>query len=137
MGEEYDCVPSLRCCDICTPSAIASNDRLNVLELGKQTRRPKRSAIRVVNEQLLKTLKECLYAERKAYIDENPHLSMLGIDFVCPDSTIDELCSQAEYLETASDISLYGIRSDIKDRFFNVVSDALCQYVPCKRRRCA
>ena len=74
--------------------------------------------LRVVNEQLLKTLKECLYAERKAYIDENPHLSMLGIDFVCPDSMIDQLCSQAEYLETASDISLYCIHSDIKDRFF-------------------
>ena len=138
MGEEYnEFIPPLRCCDVCTPSAISSNDRLNVLELGKQTRRPKRSAIRKVNEQLLKTLKERLYAERKAYIDENPCLSMLGVDFVCPDSTIDELCLQAEYLETASDISLYGIRTDIKDRFFNVISDVLYQYVPCKRRRCA
>ena len=85
-------------------------------------------------QQLLKTLKERLYAERKAYIDENPCLSMLGVDFVCPDSTIDELCLQAEYLETASDISLYGIRTDIKDSFFNVISDVLYQYVPCKRR---
>ena len=82
MGEEYEFIPPLRCCDVCTPSAISSNDRLNVLELGKQTRRPKRSAIRKVNEQLLKTLKEHLYAERKAYIDENPCLSMLGVDFV-------------------------------------------------------
>ena len=63
---------------------------------------------------------------------------MLGVDFVCPDSTIDELCLQTEYLETASDISLYyGIRTYIKDRFFNVISDILYQYVSCKRRRCA
>ena len=138
MGEEYNaCMPSVRCCDVCTPSVISSNDWLNVLELGKPVRHPKRAAIRVVNEQLLKTLKERLYAERKAYIDKNPCLSMLGADFVCPDSTIDELCSQAEYLETASDISLYGIRTDIKDRLFSIISDVLYQFVPCKRQRCA
>ena len=65
-------------CDV-----FLSNDHLNVLELGKQPRHPKQSAIRIVNKQLLKTLKERLYAERKACIEENPHLSMLGADFVC------------------------------------------------------
>lgn len=44
MGGSDDVLPSGRCCDKCTPHAIAPNDRLNVLEIGKANRGKKTSS---------------------------------------------------------------------------------------------
>ena len=52
---------------------------------------------------------------------------MVGIDFVHPDITLGELCSQAAYVETASDISPLGIRTELKTPFNNVISSVLCK----------
>ena len=94
-------------------------------------------AVRVVNKQLLKILKERLYVERDAFIEADRCLKMLGTDLVCPDVTVDEFCSQAEYIDAPADNTLYGIRTDLKDRLYNVISDVLSQFVPCNHRRCA
>ena len=56
-----DNVPSQRCCDVCTPAAIISSDRLNVLEVGKVVRRKKRVATRVVDSELLERLNTELF----------------------------------------------------------------------------
>ncbi len=74
--------PSERCCDKCTPQAIIPNDRLNVLVIGKQSRGKKRAAARLVNEELLTTLKNELRTERDRYIQENPCFLMTGFSFV-------------------------------------------------------
>ena len=58
----------------------------------------------------MKGLKEQLKAER---LEENPCFCLIGATFVCPDVTIDELCSQAEYIQTCSDITLFGVRSEV------------------------
>ena len=99
MGGNGDSVVSQRCCDVCTPDAITSNDRLNVLELGKVVRRKKRVAARIVSDELLDKLKVELRLERAKFVQENPCYGIVGIDFVCPDITLDELCSQAAYVE--------------------------------------
>ena len=112
-----------------------SYDRLNVLEIGKAIRMKKRVVVRVISEELSRNLKQQLIAERDKYLEENPCFYSIGANFVCPDVTIDELCSQAEYIKTCSDISLFGVRSDLKDRFFNVISSVLPQMVCHKRRR--
>ena len=39
-----------RCCDVCTPDAITSNDRLNVLELDDVVRRKKTVGARIVSD---------------------------------------------------------------------------------------
>lgn len=132
MGGTNCARPMERCCDVCTPRAIMSHDRLNVLEIGKAK---KRVAVRVVNEELSQSLREQLMAERDKYLEENPCFRSIGANFVCPDVTIDELCSQAEYIQTCSDITLFGVRSDLKDRFFNVISSVLTQMVCRKRHR--
>ena len=123
------------CCDVCSPQAIKSCDRLDVLKVGKVICRKKRVAVRVVNEELSKTLKEQLVAERDRYLEDNPCFCSVGASFVCPDVTIDELCSQVEYIHTSSDISLFGVRSDLKDIFFKVISSVLSQTVRRTRHR--
>ena len=67
---------------------------LNVSEIGKAVRNKKRVAVRV-SEELSKTLKEQLIAERDKYLKENPCFTSIGANFVSPEVTIDELCSQA------------------------------------------
>ena len=136
MGGSGCVRPSERCCDVCTPQAITANDRLNILEIGKAMRRRKRVRVSVVSEDLTKALKEQLLAERAKYLEENPCYLSVGASFVCPDVTVDELCSQAEYIETSSDITLFGIRSELKERFFKVLSSVLPQMVHRKRHCC-
>ena len=46
-----------RCCDVCIPDTITSNERLNVLELDDVVRRKKRVATRIVSDELLDKLK--------------------------------------------------------------------------------
>ena len=130
-------VPSQRCCDVCTPAAFTSSDRLNILEVGKVVRRKKRVATRVVDSELLERLKTELCFEREKYLQENPCFCMIGAFFVCPDATIDEFCSQAAYVETLSDISLFGIKPELRVRFFKVICSVLSDLVHHKRQRCA
>ena len=111
-----DCVRQMEiCCDVCTPQAITSHNRLNVLEIGKAVRNKKRVAVRVVSEELSKTLKEQLIAESDKYLEENPCFSSIGANFVCPEVTIDELCLRAEYI--CSDISLFGVKRILRIDF--------------------
>jgi hypothetical protein len=56
--------------------------RLNVLVIGKQFRGKKITAARLVNEELLTTLKNELCTERECYIQENPCFLMTGFSFV-------------------------------------------------------
>ena len=96
-----------------------------MLEIGKAVRNKKRVAVRVVSEELYKTLKEQLIAERDKYL-KRIHASLAN--FVCTEVTIDELCSQAEYIKTCS-VCLVSRVILIKDRFCNVISSVLTQMV--------
>ena len=61
------------------------------------------------------TLKNELRMERDRYIQENPCFMMTGFSFVCPDVTIEELCSQAMYIQIPLDMSLFGIKTELRD----------------------
>ena len=135
LGGSDHLVGSERCCDVCTPSAISPSDRLNVLEIGKSVRHKKRVAVRYVSDELVSNLKTELRAARSRYLRENPSFNMVGPEFVCPDVTIDELCSQATYIDTVKDITIFGIKPELKERFFNVISSILSKPNTWKRRR--
>ena len=91
--------------------------------------------MRYISDELVTNLKTELRAARSRYLEENPSFSMVGPEFVCPDVTIDELCSQATYIDTVSDITIFGIKPELKERFFNVISSVLSKRIICKRRR--
>ena len=67
-------------------------------------------------------------SEQDKFLQENSRFRMVGIDFVRPDITLGELGSQAAYVETASDISPLGIRTELKAPF-NVISSVMCKLV--------
>ena len=122
------------CCDICTPTAIESS--LDILQPGPLSRAPPRKQIRHISDELRKDLKSRLLNERELIMDEYPGLQIFGKDFIFPDSTISLLCKEAEYIQTISDLTFYGIsRLDIQARLFNIIIYLVADAPPQKRRR--
>ena len=61
-----------------------------------------------------KTLKENLLYERSRIMEENPPFKMLGVDFVCSNFAVDQLCRDAKFYQGESD-NLFGIRPEYRD----------------------
>ena len=60
-------------------------------------------------------LKQKLLAVREVY-KERASFSMIGIRFLCPDSTINDLCKEAKYIESAEDAILLRVRPELRDK---------------------
>ena len=59
-----------------------------------------------------------LKEERAKYIQEHPTLAIL---LVCPDSVITSICSSVKFISSASDMDIFCLRRDLKQRFFHVI----------------
>ena len=66
-------------------------------------------------------LKDKLIEEREKILTEMPGYSFLGVDSICPDVTIDELCKQSRYISSVNDMQLFGIKPEFKNRFFDIL----------------
>ncbi len=62
-------------------------------------------------------LKDELLKERDTYMREHPSYRMLGPSVVCPVCVIDKLCSEARFFQSVDDLSIVGLRPELKDRF--------------------
>lgn len=70
-------------------------------------------------------LKDNLIKEREIVTHSSPGFSYLGLDIVCPLPIISQLCKIAKYVKTIDDIEVPGLRPQLYDRFFGVISIAL------------
>ena len=52
-----------------------------------------------------------LLAERDTY--DNRFSMIASSFFLCPDSTVAEVCAQAKFVDTIDDIRLFGIRKSV------------------------
>ena len=82
--------------------------------------KPCKKIVRKVTKDKQESLRVRLLAERDAY---DNHFSMIGSSFLCPDSTVAEVSAQAKYVYAIDDIRLFGIRPELKKRFFNTILD--------------
>ena len=74
---------------------------------------------------------------REEVYEEMPSFRMVGISFFYPESTIDKLCREAKFIKT-EDVLQFGIRSVLKDTFFNVITDSSsCAHASQRRRTVA
>lgn len=113
---------STLCCMVCNPLAFSDGERLSVLQAGNAPPRKKRRvAVRRMDKSLLDTVMSRLKEERTNYIKEHPALSILGAQLVCPDSVINDICSSAKFICAASDMDWFGLRQELKQRFFYVI----------------
>ena len=88
-----------RCCDLCAPSVLAGL-RLDIMKPGRTSTKSKKSP-EELDEQLKTSLKTLttvnvdnrLEADRAAFLIDNPDFLMIDSSFFCPDSTLNELCT--------------------------------------------
>ena len=114
--------PSSLCCVVCNPSAFSDGERLSVLKVGRALPRKKRRiAKRRVDKALQETVMSRLKEERAKYIQEHPTLAILGVQLVCPDSVIISICSSVKFISSASDMDIFCLRQELKQRFFHVI----------------
>lgn len=110
------------CCMVCNPSAFTDGGRLDVMQVGSTPpRKRRRVAVRRVTETTTQAVRMQLKAERTKYITEHPSLAVLGAQFLCPDSVIDNICSSLKFIAVPSDMDVFCLRRELKDRFFNVL----------------
>ena len=81
-------------------------------------KRKRRRQVRNVEDDF----KQKLIAVREVY-RERLSFSIFGIHFLCPDSTINNICKEAKYIESAEDAILLRVRPELRDKFFNVIAD--------------
>ena len=88
-----------------------------------------------VTESLESNLKDRLLQERHRYVQDHPAFLFLGEEAVCPDCVIQNICTESRFIKTKEDMtSIYGIRSELSDRFFNVLLDVL-SFSPASNKR--
>ena len=89
-----------------------------------------------VTEALERNLKDGLLEERRRYVQDHPAFLFLGEEAVCPDYVIQDVCTESRFIKTKEDISsIYGIRSELSDKFLNVVLDVLSNSPASNNRR--
>ena len=92
--------------------------------------------MRDVEEDLSKELRSRLVEERDAILNENPMYRMIGVNFLCPDSVLDQLCERASHITSVDHLDIFCLRSDFRDRFYKVVVDCVsCAPPPAPKRR--
>lgn len=112
------------CCSVCNPTAFLDEGRLDILRLQKVTRKKRRVAVRKIGDSLASVIKVKLKRERAEYMAAHPTLRILGKQFVCPDSVINNVCSSAKFISCISDMDLFCIRQELKNQFFNVIANS-------------
>ena len=103
------------CCDVCSVPVCGRLDIFSAA--GRQSRKKRRRAVRTVDTV---SLAEKLKITRERFRREHPAFQMVGIDFVCPTSTIEKLCKEAKYIVSADDLPT-EVRSELKDIFISII----------------
>lgn len=129
---------STDCCDAClskSRSDVACFCEIPFVEGCTKETKSRRSAVKQVDEALKKTLRENLLHERSRIMEENPLFKMFGVGVVCSNFVVNELCKDAKFYQTESDINLFGIRPEYRKRLGNIVMNTLCDAPLAKRSR--
>lgn len=114
VGGEYSGGLDL-CCDVCSSSASPIDLTMDFLESGATVTKPRRKVVRKVTKDMQESLRLRLLAERDSF---DNRFNMIGSSFMCPDSTVVEVCAQAKFVDTIDDIRFFGIRPELKKHFF-------------------
>ena len=123
------------CCDVCSSSASPTDLTVDFFESSTTATKPRRKVVRKVTKDMQESLRLRLLAERDNF---DNGFSMIGSSFLCPDSTVAEVCAQAKFVDTIDDIRLFGIRPELKKHFFNSILDVCdCAASSNKRSRLA
>ena len=126
------------CCRHCDASmkSFESHAPKLVIYHAYQVSKKRRVAAWNVTESLEKNLKDRLLQERYRYIQDHPAFLFLGEEAVCPNCVIEDICTESRFIKTKEDMSsIYGIHSELSDKFLNVILDVLSSSPASSKRR--
>lgn len=127
----------LPCCDSCDITKCPTRVRFeSVVANGVHSKRKRRVALKKeFTEDCMANLRKGLMKAVEDFLDEHHSFKMLGRSFVCPDSVIEKICAEVRFFHSIDDFNIVGIRPEIKNRLYNVVSNVVSNAPPCKRSR--
>ena len=125
---------SEQCCSSCSGGSIPY-PRVDICVPGKSSRAKRPQTVRVMSQQLQESLKERLIQARNSVLLANPGYRMLGQNFVCPDSVIDNICSNSKSICSVSGMNMYFLRPELRQQFFTIVMSCVCDAPSAKKRR--
>ena len=94
------------CCDVCLPHPLC-DATTNIFRHVAMRQRPRRVMIRTVSTSQCKGLQRALEEERDVILANDVGYRMLGKGVVLPTASIVELCKQAKYIKSESDIEVF------------------------------
>lgn len=110
------------CCDVCSSSSVPVELHFEAHATTTSVRRnSRRTAVRKVSKDDVARLKENLKLERQAFIQEHSSFSILGTNFVCPDSAIEKICDDVKFISSIGDLNNITILPEMKSRLLEVV----------------
>ena len=113
------------CCDVCS-SGIVPYCRLRFLMKRPHVGRVrKRRCGQKLTPQQYNELLSRLTKERDIICCSSAGFSYLGPDVLCPHSVINQLCKIAQSVHTIDDIKIPGLRPQLYDKFFEIISNIL------------
>ena len=131
IGSSESPAASSPCCDICEGRVP---DKLS-FEVPVLATKKRRKVVRVVDEDLCSNLKRMLISTRDHFLDEHPHLKMIGPSFTCSSSIIDDICSNARFIDSIECIRSYAIHPELCPLIFATLSEVLTDAPPPRSRR--
>lgn len=116
------------CCDVCSciPESLSLHHSKAVKEHLKR-----RTAKRYIDNEVEKQINEKLLQERDAYLLEHPNYMMIGIDFICSNATINDICKNSRFITSEDNLSTtYNIHPQLRKKFFLSIKDILHKSPP-------
>ena len=105
------------CCNNC--SDYPTSSRLDLFGGLKVKKRNRRRAVRTVKLDL----KEKLKLARAEFLQQHPPFEIVGLQNICPDSSILKLCEEARFISSIDDFPI-EIRLELKHIFFRVIQSS-------------
>ena len=105
------------CCNNC--SDYPTSSRLDIFGWLKVKKRKRRRAVRTVKLDL----KEKLKLAHAEFLQQHPPFEIVGLQNICPDSSILKLCEEARFISSIDDFPI-EIRLELKHIFFRVIQSS-------------
>lgn len=103
------------CCDVCSAGAAVFSSRLNIL-----ARKVNKRGVKRVRREVSPSLESKLIAARQDFFEKHPAYQMVGVNILCPDSSIKKLCKEARFISGIDDFPI-EVRAELKKEFCSVI----------------
>ena len=132
-----DCCSLVRendvCCSVCCPTVPS---KLDILKPCSKSYKKRAIVLGEISDSAKLSLEKELKSEREMVLSEKPHLSFLGVQYVCSDVVIKQLCSLINSMTCVDDLrTIPLLRPDLHSRFYNIMLRYICNAPPVQKKR--